>query len=213
MQNFIKYVRHHIVTSILLTINFLMVIIVLLMGGFNDNLVKLGAMVPFLVSKEHEYYRLIMMMFLHANIIHFLSNAIVLFFLGSQLERLLGPVRYLVLYFFSGITSSLTILFFSPIGSVTVGASGAIFGIMGALLVLTFKKPNWFTAQGIKSIRQLMVLNLVFTFLINEISVEGHIGGLIGGTIIVFLLIPEIPYFIRKHPLFIEQHQSRSYDA
>ena len=213
MQIFINYIRHHIVTTTLLTINLMMVIIVLIMGGFDQNLLKFGAMVPLLVSEQKEYYRLIMMMFLHANIIHFLSNAIVLFFLGSQLERLLGPMRYLILYAFSGIASSFTVLFFSPFKSVTVGASGAIFGIMGALLVLTLIKPNWFTPQGIKSIRQLMILNLFFTFLVNEISVEAHIGGLIGGSLIIFLLLPKIPYFIRKHPLFIEQQQSRSYDA
>lgn len=213
MQSFTTYVKNNIITSILLVINLTMVIIMLKNGGFEENLIKYGGLVPFLVTERQEYYRLVMSMFLHANLLHFLSNAIVLFFLGSNLERILGPFRYVVLYFFSGIVSSLTVLLFSNPLSVTIGASGAIFGVMGALLILSFTKPRWFSEQGIKSIRQLMVLNLVFTFIVNQISVEGHLGGLVGGSLIIYFLTPKIPYYIRKHPVFIEHQKRNTYDA
>ncbi|MBE0701401.1 MAG: rhomboid family intramembrane serine protease, partial [Acholeplasmataceae bacterium] len=160
-------------------------------------LVKYGAIFPPLVIEFNEYYRLVTAMFLHGSLIHFLSNSFVLYFLGSHLERLIGPMKFTILYFVSGIGSSVFVIFLGSENAVTIGASGAIFGIMGSLLILTFMRKKWFTQGSIRSLRQLMVINLVLTFAIPNISIPGHLGGLIFGSGLIFLLTPQKPYFIK----------------
>lgn len=211
-----KYLHTYPVTSILLVINLIMVITVLIMGGFtNINLVRLGAIVPILITEFDEYQRLLFAMFLHGSIIHFLMNALVLFYLGGFLERYLGYVKYATLYLFSGLISSLTVVYLGPSNTITIGASGALYGVVGALFILITLKPNWFPPQAAKSIRTIIIINLILTFAIPTISVEGHLGGLLAGIIMIFLLIPKVPYFIKKDPRykrFIEPEVNH-YDA
>lgn len=188
------YFKRFPITASLLLINTLMVIIVLLTGGFSlKNLIDLGAMNPTLVSVNHEYYRLFMAMFLHGSFIHFLANSYFLFFMGQFVEKLLGRNKYLLIYFLSGIGSSLLIWWLGDSNSVTIGASGALFGVLGAVLLLTYLKPRWFTPLGIKNIRMLAIINLVFTFVIPNISVYGHLGGLLTGMVLIYFLTPNPP--------------------
>ncbi len=99
-----------------------------------------------------------------------------LYFAGTLLEQVIGRWRFALLYLASGIAGSAGALWLSP-NSVTVGASGAIFGVLGALFVLERRRH---IATG-GQVAMLIVLNLVFTFAVSNISVGGHIGGLIGG--------------------------------
>ena len=103
------------------------------------------------------------------------------------MEKILGKIKFLILYLISGLISSLTVVFIGSPNVVTVGASGSIFGIMGALFIMTFMKNNFLNIQTIKSIRYLTFINIFFTLLIPSISVEGHLGGLISGLIIYYL--------------------------
>lgn len=188
------YFRKLPITATLLSINLLMVIVVMLTGGFTiPNLTRLGGMNPILVSQGHEYHRLFMAMFLHGSIIHFLANSYFLYFMGGFVERLLGRNRYIIIYLLSGIGSSLLVWWLGDDFAITIGASGALFGILGAALLLTYMKPQWFTPLGIKNIRTITVINLVFTFLIPNISVYGHLGGLITGILLIYLLTPNRP--------------------
>jgi len=176
-----------------------MTIIVLIDQNFSiETLVKYGALNPILVTQFNEYYRLITVMFLHGSILHFAMNSIALYYLGGQMESILGPKKYALLYFVSGLGSSLLVVFLGAANQVTVGASGAIFGIMGGMLMLTFTRSKWFNANAIRSIRQMVVINLGITFLIPNISVAGHLGGLLTGIILFYFITPEIPYFIEK---------------
>jgi rhomboid protease GluP len=210
-----RYIKLHPVTSILLLINLLMVFVVLLMGGFkNSVLLELGGLVPILVTEFNEYERLLFSMFLHGSIIHFLMNGLALFFLGGFLERYLGYVRYTLIYLLSGLGSSIAVVLFGP-NAITIGASGAIYGVVGALFLLITLRPNWFPPQAAKSIRTLIVVNLILTFVLPSISLEGHLGGLLVGVILIFPLIPKYPYFMMKNPRykkFVEEEKS-SYDA
>jgi rhomboid protease GluP len=133
------------------------------------------------------------------------------------LENILGPYRYSIIYFLSGLVASLSVVLFADPDTLTVGASGAIFGIIGALLILTFTKPRWFTQQGIKSIRQLMIINLIFTFIIPFISILAHVGGLIAGSIIIYFLTPDLPYYVKKNPMYLRRYkiveEKTHYDA
>ena len=134
---------------------------------------------------EGEWWRLITSAFLHGNLLHLGMNMLVLWFIGPPLEEYFGHVKYALVYLVSGLAGaagaltigSLNHLFDPPPDVVTVGASGAIWGIMGAALVLEARRIWVFGGQAMG----LVVFNLAFTFLIPGISVGGHIGGLVGG--------------------------------
>ena len=201
VQHYIKnYIRHKPINSLLIGINTVFLFVTLFSGGFDlVNLVNLGALFPPLVTENSEYFRLITAMFLHANIFHFLMNMYVLYYLGGHMEQLIGPRKYLLAYMASGIVSSLAVTYLGSDNVVTVGASGAIFGIMGGLLLLTFVRKEWFSPQTIRSIRNLMGLNLVLTFVIADISILGHLGGLITGLLLFYFIAPEKPYYYDIH--------------
>jgi rhomboid protease GluP len=193
------YVHFHPVTTVLLTLNAMMVIVVLWFGGFGlEVLVETGAIWPPLLTVGGQWYRLVTAMFLHGSILHFLMNSLVLYYLGSHLERLLGAVKYGVFYMVTGIVSSLAVVWFGNQNAVTIGASGALFGVIGALLYLTYVRPTWFQGTAIRQIRQLVIINLVLTFAIPNISVTGHIGGFLAGLLLITLLVPKNPDYIRK---------------
>jgi membrane associated rhomboid family serine protease len=125
------------------------------------------------------WWRLITAAFLHANIIHIGFNMWVLWAIGAPVETYLGRARFLGLYFVSGLAGSAGALLLTPL-AVTVGASGAIFGILGALLIIEWQTTGRLAGQAMTWI----VINLVLTFAIANISIGGHIGGLIGGIVV-----------------------------
>jgi membrane associated rhomboid family serine protease len=138
-----------------------------------------------LVGVAHgEWWRLFSAAFLHYGPFHLGVNMYSLFFAGTLLEQVIGRWRFALLYLGSGIAGSAGALALSP-NSVTVGASGAIFGILGALFVLE-RRGNIATGGQVAA---LIVINLVFTFALSNISVGGHIGGLIAGVVLMWLLL------------------------
>lgn len=202
------------ITSLLLVLNLIMVFVVMFSGGFStESLIERGALFYPLAVEGREYYRIITAMFLHGGILHFALNMLVLYYLGGHLERLVGPFRYTVLYFASGILSSIFVLMFSDPRTVTIGASGALFGIIGGLLMLTFLRSTWFSDQTIRSIRQLMIINLVLTFAIPNISVAGHIGGLVMGIALFFVIAPKRPYIYEKMIEMRQERENNTYTA
>ncbi|MBU1093188.1 MAG: rhomboid family intramembrane serine protease [Firmicutes bacterium] len=193
------YMSNHPITSLILLVNFVMTLILWLDGNFSlSSLVKYGGLNPILITQYHEYYRLITVMFLHGSLIHFLLNSFAIYYIAGQMELMLGPLKYALLYFISGLGSSALVVLLGDPLVVTVGASGAIFGILGGMLMLTFTRTKWFTPSGIRSIRQLTIINLAITFLLPTISKEGHIGGLLTGIILFYFITPEIPYYYAK---------------
>lgn len=194
-----KYGAGAPVTFVLIAINLVFFIITIFAGGFDTTtLSKLGAIVPVYITQNHEYYRILTAMFLHGGFIHFLMNMYALYFLGRSLEKSIGPWKYGLLYFLSGIGSGLFVVFMSQSDSVTIGASGAIFGIIGALLLITYIRKDWFTPHSIQSIRIMVILNLVITLTVPNVSAAGHLGGFIVGLALGYFLIPKRPYFMRK---------------
>ena len=131
-----------------------------------------------------EWWRLITSAFLHAGIFHLATNMLGLYWLGRVLEVLIGSWRYLLLYLASALSGAAGALWLSGPFDVTVGASGAIFGILGALLVL--ERKGAINTGG--QIIALIVLNLLISFL-PGISIGGHIGGFIGGAILMLLYL------------------------
>ncbi|HET8742349.1 MAG TPA: rhomboid family intramembrane serine protease [Gaiella sp.] len=145
-----------------------------------------GALIGAAIDLNGDWYRLVTAMFLHAGILHIAFNMLVLYWLGTIVEQALGTWRFLLVYFVSGLAGSAGALLLTNPLEATVGASGAIFGIMGALLVLEYVATGTLAGQALT----LIVLNLVLTFAFhNNISVGGHIGGLVGGILATFALV------------------------
>jgi membrane associated rhomboid family serine protease len=131
---------------------------------------------PFIKISD-EYYRLVTSGFLHVDILHIASNMYVLYWVGRLLEPAIGHARFVAIYFVGLLAGSMGVMIFSP-GSVTAGASGAIFGLMGA----AFAEAHQRGADAVRNqLVLLIVLNLVITATLPGISVGAHIGGLIGG--------------------------------
>jgi membrane associated rhomboid family serine protease len=130
-----------------------------------------------------DWYRLLSAAFLHYGPIHLGMNMLALWWIGRPLEDYLGPVRYLLLYLVSGLAGSAGALLFNPTGF-TVGASGAVFGILGAAIVL--ERQGTYVLGG--SALSLLILNLAITFAIPGISIGGHLGGAVGGALCILAL-------------------------
>ena len=131
-----------------------------------------------------EWWRIVTSGFLHAGLLHLGFNMFLLWMLGQHLEPALGSVRFGLLYGVSLLAGSFGVLLVAP-GDLTVGASGAVFGLMGALMVAQWSQGRNPFDGGIGP---LVAMNLVFTFAIPRVSVGGHIGGLIGGMVVGWLL-------------------------
>ncbi|HEY7004536.1 MAG TPA: rhomboid family intramembrane serine protease [Gaiellaceae bacterium] len=132
---------------------------------------------------QGDWYRLVSCAFLHGGVIHILFNMLMLWWFGRPLEALLGRWRFLAIYFVSILAGSAGALVVSP-ETPTIGASGAVFGILGAGLVLERNRINVFGGSALI----VVVLNLALSFTLNYVSIGGHVGGLIGGALCVLAL-------------------------
>ncbi len=133
---------------------------------------------------EGEYYRIITGGFLHSGAIHLGLNMLALYFLGALLERAIGAWRFAGIFFVSLLGGSLGALILSP-NDLTVGASGAVFGLMAAAF---FEARDRGRSDVASQIGFFVVINLVFTFSVPNISVGGHLGGLVAGGVLTLLL-------------------------
>lgn len=179
-----------IITYILITVNVLAYIVTAyLSGNFIDSntnvLVFLGAKVNYLIARG-EYYRLITCMFLHGGIMHLLLNMFALYSLGPFIEKIYGKIRYLIIYFLAGIVSSIFSYMFSS--AVSIGASGAIFGLLGAALIFAMKMKDRIGKGFITNIVSVILINLFMGLSMSNVDNFGHLGGLIGGSAITLLL-------------------------
>jgi membrane associated rhomboid family serine protease len=170
-----------IVTKVLVAINVGVYLIELGLGGevngTNNRIFNEGFLAGPPVA-DGEWWRLFTAMFLHYGPFHLGMNMLALWWFGAAVEQVLGRGRYLLLYLVSGLAGSAGALIFTP-DSATVGASGAIFGILGAALVLE-RQRTYVLGGGAFGI---IALNLIITFALPGISIGGHLGGLAGGAL------------------------------
>lgn len=173
-------------TYVLITINVLMFILTsIFSGSFWDSnievLIKLGAKVNSLI-RGGDYYRLISAAFLHGGFIHLAVNMYALNALGPLVEKVYGRVKFLIIYFVAAFVSSIFSFSFSE--SISVGASGAIFGLLGATLIFAYKMRNKIGTKMVANILSVIALNAFLGLALPNIDNFGHLGGLIGGTLI-----------------------------
>lgn len=173
--------KRPVITYALIIINVLVFIAMYIFGkGSEDTLTLLlfGANYPVLV-RAGDYYRLITSAFLHIGLLHLICNNYALYVIGSQLESFLGKAKFLIIYLVSAICGSLMSMLFSD--SISAGASGAIFGLLGSLLYFGYNYRVYLGTVLKSQIIPLIILNLVIGFVTPGIDNASHIGGLLGG--------------------------------
>lgn len=172
--------RLPVVTMSLLGIIAMVFVILTLNGGSQNTqvLLRYGAKDSGLIW-EGQYWRLITPIFLHAGLTHLLLNAFSLFQLGSLIELMYGRARMLVIFMASGFLATLASMLASP--NISVGASGAIFGLFGALLYFGLRNPAIFKSVFGVRIYMILALNLIMGVVIPNIDSFAHLGGLVGG--------------------------------
>lgn len=164
------------------------------LNGSQDSRVLLifGAMQNQLIA-QGDYYRLLTSMFLHIGLIHLAFNSYALYIVGQDVERLYGSVRFLLIYFLSGLGGSLA-SFVLGAGGISAGASGAIFGLFGASIAYFYLHRETFGPRGQAQLRSLLMLagiNLFLGFTIPGINNLAHMGGLVFGVLLGWLLAPK----------------------
>lgn len=180
-------------TVALIVINVAVFFIMSLFGNTEDVMFMLehGAMFEPLITEEHEYYRIITSMFLHFGIEHLLNNMVILGALGWNLELETGKIRFLIIYLVSGIGGNLLSLYLgvsSAEYAVSAGASGAIFGLMGALLHVAARNRGRMGRISGKGVLFMIALSLYFGITSSGIDNAAHIGGLLCGFILAVIL-------------------------
>ena len=172
------------VTYLLIAINCIFFLIPFALRQYNYVIDMLCVHGPSI--RAGQYYRLITGIFLHGSIFHLFFNCYALYIIGTQLESFLGKTKFLIIYLFSAITGSLMSIIFSD--SLSIGASGAIFGLFGSLLYFGYHY-RIYLGNVIKSqIIPLILVNLIFGFMVSGIDNAAHIGGLVGGLLMTMAL-------------------------
>ncbi|MCR4695521.1 MAG: rhomboid family intramembrane serine protease [Pseudobutyrivibrio sp.] len=148
-----------------------------------------GAMNPFLVLYEGQWYRLITATFMHFGIEHLMNNMLLLFFLGQMFERAVGTSRFIGIYIGSGFAGSfLSFMYMSIMGrqDIVAGASGAIFGLVGGMIIVVSARGRY---EHITTRRMILMaaLTLYFGFTTAGTDNAGHVGGLLAGIVFTFV--------------------------
>ncbi|MEU4091089.1 rhomboid family intramembrane serine protease [Streptomyces sp. NPDC026673] len=190
-----------LVTKILVALNLLVFLLAQVEG--KRFVIELGLFTPCyspgtvecgVAGGPGEWYRLLSSMFLHQEIAHIAFNMLSLWWIGGPLEALLGRARYIALYLVAGLGGSALVVLLAP-DTLTLGASGAIYGLFGATAVFIKR-----LRMDMRPVLILLALNLLFTFTWGNISWEAHIGGLVTGTIVAVAMA----YAPRSHRALVQ---------
>ncbi|WP_156290726.1 rhomboid family intramembrane serine protease [Oceanobacillus salinisoli] len=177
-------------TYVIILINLLMFYLLETSGGSTsiDTLIDFGAKYNPDMIEEGQWWRIVSSMFLHIGLLHFLMNMLAVYYLGTLVEKIYGRWRFLFIYFLAGIGGGIASFAFSM--SISAGASGAIFGLFGALLFFgLIYKQIFFQTMGL-SVLVILAINIVFGFMVQQIDMAAHLGGLIAGFVasVIFYL-------------------------
>ena len=180
--------KQPIVTYIIMAICIILFILMELSGGSTNSqtLLKYGANLDVLVENG-EYYRLFTCIFLHIGIMHLLCNMYSLYIIGREVENLFGKIKYIIIFILSGIFGSIMSLAFTH-NTISAGASGAIFGLLGALLYFGMHYRTYLGEAIKRSIIPIIVVNLIIGFFAEGIDLAAHIGGLVGGVLVAMMV-------------------------
>lgn len=185
------YIRTVPVTLILIILNFAVFFFTDMLSAGNEAWLYKGCLSWERIADFHEYYRIFTAMFLHMGIDHISGNMLSLLMIGAPLERAVGHGPYLVIYLVSGICGNLTSAMYSEYinsNSISVGASGAVFGVMGAVLFMVLYTRGRMEGMSFTQIVIIVFINLYYGLTTEGIDNSAHIGGLLSGFVLCALL-------------------------
>ena len=166
-------------------INIVLFIVPIIFSQIEVSLYIAGALHGYEIFVEGQFYRFVSSMFMHSGAMHIVMNMLSLYMLGQVVEKLFKPLTYLAIYFLTGIMGSLLFLYINNDGQ-AVGASGAIFGIFGALAGFAWvhrKTMHDEFTRFIRSFGMILLINFGLGLAIPEIAMSAHVGGLISGVV------------------------------
>jgi membrane associated rhomboid family serine protease len=181
------------ITTTLLMVNIALFLVETVVGGSGSlfsgpsqrKLFDLGALYPPAIALGHQYWRLITPMFLHAGLIHLAFNSYALYLLGFLVEDAFGKVQFVAIYFIAGFLASVTSFAFGPAQEVGVGASGAIFGLLGAWVAFNYRRrTSPMASANLRWALMLIGLNVILGFSIPGIDWRAHFGGMVAGALL-----------------------------
>ncbi|BFH64229.1 rhomboid family intramembrane serine protease [Paenibacillus azoreducens] len=194
-ENWKSYLRYYPITTIIFVANIIMHLVVTFNGGASDpnTLLKFGALTNW--DGYNEWWRYVSSIFLHGSFSHLLFNDFAILVFAPPLERLLGAWRYSLLYLLSGVIGNiLSVAHYNRIGEalLTIGASGAIYGIYGAYLYIALLQRNWMDDSSRKTVYALLLVGIVFSFASGteefKVNWVAHLGGLVCGFFVYGLM-------------------------
>ncbi|WEV40912.1 rhomboid family intramembrane serine protease [Lactobacillus sp. ESL0681] len=178
-------------TWTILVVLFLVFLLETGLGGSKSiaTLLKMGAMNKMMVLRLGQWWRLFTAQFLHIGIMHLVSNVVMIYYLGTYLEQILGHWRFLLIYLLAGIGGNLLSLAFGDVSVVSAGASTALFGLMGAMTAIGLRNhDNAAIVYLGKQAFWLALLNLGFDLFDPNIDLWGHLGGLLTGLLLAIIV-------------------------
>ncbi len=191
-ESFQQFLKFYPIVSIIVGINLgLWLLTEFLPIPFFESIRALGVGNNFLIEVNNEYWRVVTAIFFHYGLFHALFNSFSLVLFGPPLERMLGKVKFIILYVGAGVIGNLATFWLGHIFLQHAGASGAVFGIFGAYLFIIFFRKHLIDYQSKQIIVVILVIALIMTFIRPGINEFAHIFGLIGGFALANLLIPE----------------------
>jgi rhomboid protease GluP len=179
------------VTELLVVINGLVFLWLTLAGGSTNIavLVSHGALIPELVKHGEAVWSVFTAMFVHVGIEHILFNMITLYFIGRLLERLIGHWKFLLIYILAGLFANLVSIVFSAPNTISAGASGAIFGIIGVWLMMAEQYRDYpFLADMGRQMLLFSILGIVTGLIGSNVNIVAHVGGLIAGFLLAYVI-------------------------
>ena len=189
----LEEIRKEPVTVALILINVLVFIAVELTGTSQNawHVLDYGAAYTPYIVQNGEVYRLFTSMFLHFGIEHLVNNILVLFVLGSRLEQVIGKLRFLFIYLAGGMAGNIFSLILELRNqdfSVSAGASGAVFAVMGAMIYVVIRNKGWLGDLSMRQILVMAAFSLYFGFTSSGVDNAAHIGGMIAGFVLAVLI-------------------------
>lgn len=167
------------------------VYVILLLTGWQEKAVEWGSLFWYEISVNKAYYRIFTSMFLHGNLEHLLYNMLTLGAIGNTLEKNIGKVKYLILYLLSGVVAALVSMSYNmkkELNIHSIGASGAIFGVIGALLLIVLVNKGRVDNLGKRQMLLFVTLSLYGGFTSQGVDNLAHVGGLIAGIILALIV-------------------------
>ncbi|GGV16345.1 rhomboid family intramembrane serine protease [Lactobacillus acetotolerans] len=160
------------------------------MGGSENNevLLKMGAMSNYAIVAGGQWWRLFTAQFLHIGVLHLVSNAVIIYYMGQYMEPIMGHWRFLFVYLLSGVGGNLLSLAFGSDKAISAGASTAIFGLFGAMVAIGLRNmSNPIISYLARQAFVLALINIVLDLFAPNIDIQGHLGGLIAGFLLAII--------------------------